>query len=194
MKKDFSQHKESTWIKNYITQNKLDIPKLFVDIGAHDGITNSNSRLFAMEGWKTLYFEPNPITFSKLINNTIGQNREIYNIAISDKIQKNKFEIVMKKNFEGHSKINNNGKHTVLSMPLDYFIDKYEKIGILDIDAEGHDNIIAKSIIEKNLRPYIMIVESNSSEMLSELKSLLSPYYTYLITIKVNSIWLLKHS
>ena len=33
-------------------------PEVFVDIGALDGITNSNPRLFLSQGWKGILFDP----------------------------------------------------------------------------------------------------------------------------------------
>lgn len=53
----------------------------FVDIGAYDGISNSNTYLLEQHGWSGVCFEPNPIAFKKL-----RENRQCAccNIAISD--------------------------------------------------------------------------------------------------------------
>ena len=56
--KDFSQHGESIWLYNYIAENNIMTPEVFVDIGALDGITNSNARLFLSQGWKGILFQP----------------------------------------------------------------------------------------------------------------------------------------
>ena len=42
----YSQHQEDTYINSIIDGRKIDIPKLFIDLGACDGIHLSNSRLF----------------------------------------------------------------------------------------------------------------------------------------------------
>ena len=39
---------------------------VFIDIGANDGITFSNSLLFGEMGWEGICVEPNPITFKEL--------------------------------------------------------------------------------------------------------------------------------
>jgi hypothetical protein len=41
---------------------------VFVDIGAHDGETDSNSLFFENLGWKGFCIEPNPEMFNKLQN------------------------------------------------------------------------------------------------------------------------------
>lgn len=53
----------------------------FVDIGAYDGVSNSNTYLLEQHGWSGICFEPNPIAFKKL-----RENRQCAccNIAISD--------------------------------------------------------------------------------------------------------------
>ena len=54
----------------------------FVDIGAHDGISLSNSYLFEKLGWRGICIEANPRTFA-----TLQQNRQCntYNLAIYSK-------------------------------------------------------------------------------------------------------------
>jgi len=189
--RDFSQHKESTFLYNYIKKNNVNLPNTFVDIGSHDGVTNSNSRLFQNNGFYCIYFEPNPLLFSRLVGNTIKYNeKEIYNLAVSDKFGKVKFNIVTKKNFEGHSSIDENGNHSVIAVSLKSIWDK--EIGILDIDAEGHDTKILKNIIDGGIRPHFVIIESNSKEERQKQVNILTEEYELIHTIKVNTIWRLK--
>ena len=42
---------------------------VFIDIGANDGLTFSNSLLFEEKGWKGICIEPHPTIFSELQNN-----------------------------------------------------------------------------------------------------------------------------
>lgn len=44
----------------------------FLDIGAWDGISLSNTRALAISGWSGLLVEPDPNAFSKLIQNCLG--------------------------------------------------------------------------------------------------------------------------
>lgn len=61
-----------------------------LDIGANDGITLSNSRLFIDTGWKADLVEPSPVAFVELINTLEAADSEhvveasIYNFAITD--------------------------------------------------------------------------------------------------------------
>lgn len=44
----------------------------YVDVGAHDGVTGNNTKLFEDHGWDGLLFEPIPHIFNKLIDNRNG--------------------------------------------------------------------------------------------------------------------------
>lgn len=192
--RDYSQHKESKWLYDYLAKNKKykETPKLFVDIGALDGTTNSNARMFLELGWKGILFEPNPKSFFKLFTNTRNFNCDIFNVAISKELSTAKFEIVDRKNFEGHSNLNNKGNYTVLVSPLEVFISENEPIGILDIDAEGHDTKILQYLLEDTkIRPYYIIIEANSKEELKKQRQILnnSTVYKELTKISVNTIW-----
>lgn len=195
--KDYSQHKESTFIYNYIKNNNLNITKFVVEIGGLDGVTNSNSRMFIEQGWKGLIVEPNPNSYFKLVNNTkqFKNNVQTFQVAITDKFETQKFEIVTKNNFAGHSNINNKGTYTVLCLPIDMLVK--EQVGIMSIDAEGYDTRIVDYIINKtNIRPQILMVENISRVGQRDQKQLqadlLSNEYEFIAQIKVNGIWKLK--
>lgn len=65
--KYYSQFEQDKYIyeKFFINKNK----GYFVDIGAHDGITFSNSKFFEELGWDGVCIEPNPKIFEILSNN-----------------------------------------------------------------------------------------------------------------------------
>lgn len=192
--KDYSQHKESTFILNYLQQNKKykKIPKLFIDIGALDGVRNSNARMFMELGWKGILFEPNPNSFTQLYKNTRKLKCDIYNIAISNDSGVTGFEIVTRKNFEGHSNVNTKGNYNIFMTTLDNIISENTPVGILDIDAEGHDSTILQYILEDTkIRPHIIMVEANSDKELKLQRDLLngSKEYKEIKKISVNTIW-----
>jgi FkbM family methyltransferase len=64
---------------------------VFVDIGANDGATFSNSLLFEKKGWTGICVEPHPVIFE-----TLKQNRKCHllNACISDKDGKVDFLVV----------------------------------------------------------------------------------------------------
>lgn len=64
----YSQYNQDQWLNENIFKNKRD--GLFLDIGAHDGVTLSNTYFFETElGWSGGCFEPIPLVFDKLSKN-----------------------------------------------------------------------------------------------------------------------------
>ncbi len=64
----------------HIIENLCNVDKgYFVDIGAHDGITGSNSKYFEEKGWDGICIEPHPDVFEKLKRN---RKCEISNAAV----------------------------------------------------------------------------------------------------------------
>ena len=55
----------------------------FLDVGAHDGITFSNTARLAERGWSGVCVEPSPSTFIHLIENHKGRPIELVNAAIA---------------------------------------------------------------------------------------------------------------
>lgn len=70
----------------------VDFPGYFIDIGAYDGISNSNTFLLEQNGWKGICFEPNPNVFTKLENN---RDCLCCNMAISDESHDNEPFIIV---------------------------------------------------------------------------------------------------
>ena len=58
----YSQNQEEKIILEYFQ----DHVGVFIDIGANDGITFSNTRALAERGWKGVFVEPSPKAFEKL--------------------------------------------------------------------------------------------------------------------------------
>lgn len=63
---DYSQQEEQAIIGRYFQQSDEKLSPYFVDVGAYDGITGSNSRLLAELGWGGLVVEPTPAAFARL--------------------------------------------------------------------------------------------------------------------------------
>jgi FkbM family methyltransferase len=60
---DYSQYGEQEFILNYFGDKK----GVFVDIGAADGINNSNTKKLIENGWCGLLVEPTPINYNRLL-------------------------------------------------------------------------------------------------------------------------------
>src|SRR3990167_11406135 len=84
----YSQHDEERIILEYVGNQK----GRFLDIGAYNGITFSNTRKLSELGWSGVCIEPDPISFSKLMEVYDGNpNVQLVNMAISDKWELLKF-------------------------------------------------------------------------------------------------------
>ena len=185
--KQYSQHGEDTFLWNHIHNSKKKFNKVIVDIGALDGIINSNSRLFLEDGWKGVLFEPNKKSFSKLLVNNNNFDNDLFNIAVSDKDCFVNF--TENKRIAGHSKIDGTGDNTVFSISGEH-LKRYGQIGILDIDTEGKDFDVLHSIVSVGIKPQYIIIESNTKELKNKIvKYLNGEGYKLINTLKVNTIW-----
>mgnify|MGYP000927164428 CR=1 FL=1 len=196
--KDYSQHGESTFISNYIKNKKLKIPNVFFEIGALDGITNSNSRMFFEQGWSGALVEPNPNSFAKLFQNTKNLKKvSKFHVAIAEKFDIKNFSIVTTKNFEGSSGLDEKGRYKVICVPLDFITKDFPNIGIMSIDAEGYDTVIVDYLINQStVRPKILMVEnmtkSDRTTFIKKQSDILKKEYEFIRQISVNGIWKLR--
>lgn len=88
---NYSQNKEQEVILNFFKQS---IQGNFLDIGANDGETLSNTRALALKGWGGVVVEPTRVAFSKL-SNLYSNNESVLcvNCAIGNKKQKTKINV-----------------------------------------------------------------------------------------------------
>lgn len=74
---DYSQHGEQAVILAH-----CGAPGVFLDIGANDGVTFSNTRALVDLGWRGVHVEPGAAAFAKLKQNL--PNACAYQVAVSD--------------------------------------------------------------------------------------------------------------
>jgi FkbM family methyltransferase len=77
--KDHSQHGEQAHILKFFGERK----GRFLDIGAFDGVTGSNTRALAELGWSGVCVEANPISFARLMELAAG-HVQCVNAAVAD--------------------------------------------------------------------------------------------------------------
>ncbi|EMR03692.1 FkbM family methyltransferase [Cesiribacter andamanensis] len=136
----------------------------FIEIGANDGITYSNTYFFEKEcGWNGLCIEPHPSAYAKLEQN---RNCLTMNICVSNKVGINEFlkiegyaEMLSglnEKYDDAHiERINNSiqihgGKKDIIEIPckrLDQILDEnnISKVDFCSIDTEGGELEIIES-------------------------------------------------
>src|SRR5262249_32271972 len=122
---------------------------VFVDVGARDGITNSNT--FYLEqslSWQGISIEPHPDLFRILDN---SRSCKCYNVAVSD-VERVSVEFVkfleepfgksgLLSSFRYPARLSRI-KHEIIFVPcvrLSQLIKDLEIIDYLDIDVEGHE-------------------------------------------------------
>ena len=77
----YSQSEEERYILEYFK----DITGTFLDLGANDGVTFSNTRALALKGWKGVMVEPSPKAYERLKTLYNGHKGfYIYPYALSD--------------------------------------------------------------------------------------------------------------
>ena len=79
--KIYSQNLE----QNYILEYFKDKRGTFIDIGANDGLTLSNTRALVELGWRGVFVEPSPMAFEMLKKNYEGlKGFYFYQVALGD--------------------------------------------------------------------------------------------------------------
>ena len=176
----YSQHGEDLFIESYMLSTT---PGNFLDIGANDGITYSNSRLFIEKyGFKAVLVEPTSACIAKLEElYSNNPNIEIYpyaiDIAESDNIiyignlEPNTINQVatMSETEKTYWETNRSvvyNKETIKTKTVSNMLSeiKLDTFDIISIDTEGNDNLILDELIKLGHRPEFIIFEHNSNE------------------------------
>jgi FkbM family methyltransferase len=153
---------------------------VFVDIGANDGVTFSNSLLFEEAGWTGICVEPHPVVFEvlnknrscNLVNACISDTEKMVDFlvveggsnmlsGISEFLEKSDHDRIDREIKEnGGSKRNIPVEAISLTSLLKRF--DYDHIDFLSVDTEGCELIILQSIDFKRLPISIISVENGS--------------------------------
>ena len=153
-----------------IVSTNLNEGGIFVDIGAHYGFFTLLSGNLSKVS-RILAFEPNPVNFQILEQNTELnnlQNVELFNLALSDQNEVRKFKITEASDscgFYDHPLASTIEEIEVKAVTFDSIFKNPVDVNVLvKIDAEGHEINILNGMENfiKNSRPKIkMIVEYN---------------------------------
>jgi FkbM family methyltransferase len=148
----------------------------FVDIGAHDGITYSNTFLFALRGARGVCFEPIPTNFARLrALHRLTRRVECRNYGISDASRAGSMvaahglsylpETLDEEHLRAHPEL------TPGSAPerveLRTFADSMHGLGLpnpvdlLSVDVEGHELPVLRSVADTGVLFRAVIVETH---------------------------------
>lgn len=176
-KKYFSQYKQDEFLDKVLFNKKQN--GFFIEIGAHDGVSLSNSLFFEKNrNWEGICIEPNPTVFEKLTKNRKSIN---LNVCIGDSNDTVKFTQI-----EGYSEmlsgvsskydsrhlariqneVNMNGGEIksidVQMVCLDTISQINDRcIDFISIDTEGNELDIVTSIDFKKNYIKVLVIENN---------------------------------
>ncbi len=180
---------------------------IFVDVGAHNGITISNSLFFENIGWTGICVEPNPAVFNELKNN---RKCICENYAISDEQGEEDFLLVtgyaemlsgLKKEYcdmhlgRVRGEINHyGGKEEIIKVKtirLDTLFNKHniKYVDFLSVDTEGNELKVLKSIDYNDTKVFSISVENNYKDP-SIKEFLTSVGFELIKTLEIDEIYI----
>lgn len=203
----FSQYNQDKFLDEVLFLKKEN--GFFIDIGAHDGITISNSLFFEKyRNWSGICVEPNPKVYQKLIKNRKSTN---LNVCIGDKNKKVKFTQI-----EGYSEMlsgitenydlrhikridkelaQKGGKRSEIEIQMIKLNDvqniKNQTIDFISIDTEGNEYNILKSIDFDKIEVKAIVVENNYKDLKIR-NYLINNGYKFIINLDSDDVYLKK--
>jgi len=199
MENDTSQFGEGQWLLDLL---KFRESGLFVDIGGLDGLSGSNTRMFANKGWPGLIIEPNPVSFQMLAKEYAG----LPHVALLRAAVGNKQQLVSFYAFEdmGLCTTLEEQKDAFVAVgkpqPNVFFVPQYsieqivlmcgEQIALLSVDTEGKDAEIMLSFPFHLQRPEVIVCEIDKSTWTAKASDhIVEQGYVKVFSNSCNSIW-----
>jgi FkbM family methyltransferase len=175
----YSQNDEDDLILSYFETSKKNV----LEIGANDGITLSNSRLFIENGWSAHLIEPSDIVFNSLVS-LYSENNKVncYKLGIADSSGSKVFyESGSLLGIGDYALVSSLDKKEIDRWTLDDvsfatseaffltwqdFLEKYNlqntDFNYISIDAEGYDWLILQQIDLSKHNCEVLCIEWNS--------------------------------
>jgi FkbM family methyltransferase len=178
----FSQNDEERYIMDFFSK----VAKgQFLDVGAYDGVTLSNTRRLALKGWRGICIEPSPIIFPKLLATyQEGSDIQLINGALDTRHRVVEFcdsngDALGTTDSTNYHKWKDKVKFTKFFIPtlsLEIFEQRFGwAYDFISVDVEGQSVDLVKVIpFHKCERLKMICVEHDNRE--AELKSLLLPF------------------
>lgn len=205
--KYYSQIRQDEFLNEVVFNNKKN--GYFIDIGAHDGQTFSNSLFFELNNnWEGICIEPNPKVFKELnslrksinLNVCIGESNKIVKFTqiegyaemlsgISEKYDKRHIERIEKELSSKGGKLN---EIEVDMIALDSIEElKNKKIDFVSIDTEGNEFDIILSMNFSKLDIKAIVIENNYGD--NRIRNYLLKFdYIPLIKLECDDLYLNK--
>jgi FkbM family methyltransferase len=170
----FSQFGEDVILRSYFPKNKKS--GFFVDIGAYQPVSLSNTYYFYLKGWRGINIEPNPIGIKAF--KEIRPDDKNLQIGIADKPGVLHYHMIPNKPFENtFSDLQLNIRHaaenrgTSIELPVDTLgnildknLPKGQEIDFFSIDVEGLNVEVILSNNWEKYRPKIIVIEKHNQK------------------------------
>ena len=202
--KTYSILGEDKFIKNYF---KKKLNGLYIDVGCYHPLDGNNTHLLHAKGWNGINFDINFYSIElfnylrkKDINIHSGVSHMQKKLTMYYRKEINMLNTLDKKIAEIHFR-NGFKKRNVQVNTLNFFISKYfkklEKIDFLNIDVEGSELNVLKSLNFKRYKPQLICIEIHNAKKMYDtnyryLKS--NKIYNYLISKDYKVVWKKKYS
>jgi FkbM family methyltransferase len=148
---------------------------VFVEIGAYDGETYSNTSFLADQGWRGLYVEPIP-RFCRLISIRHALNEvAVENVAIADATGTCTFQFMgalstmNASSVEAYQRISWARSSTEVAKVVEVKTDRLDSVlarhaipddfQLMIVDVEGGEESIVASLLESRWRPRVLVIE-----------------------------------
>ncbi len=201
--KSYTDKELDIYVYRFFKERLKQTNGFFVDVGANDGITGSNSLAFEEAGWKGLLVEANVAHKEALLK----RKWKTEFVAVSDSASVKFSAVSGISNLHGLSRIDtsekfyqlvkkNNGSVVEKEIPAktltcildDNNVDK--NFDVLSVDVEGHELVVLNSLDFNKYVPRVMLVEDNSKgEDSSVYKFICSKGYIRANRLGVNEIY-----
>ncbi len=177
--RDFSQYGEQHLILEFFAAKQ---DGYFLDIGASDGIIDSNTRALHLRGWRGTLVEPVSEEFWRLAENYAGTTGvQLVNAAIADLEGYGKIWVARQPHADGRRYDNRHtlskvmaekasaDRHPAVYDVRDVRLISVEKLvsllpeppDFVSVDAEGMDDWILLRLLELSVRPRLVVFEND---------------------------------
>jgi FkbM family methyltransferase len=203
-KKSYSLFEEDLFIQNYFKNRSKGF---YIDVGCYHPLDGNNTHLLHTKGWNGINLDINFYSIElfnflrkKDINIHSGISKKKDKLTMYYRKEINMLNTLDKKIAKIHFR-NGFKKKNVQVNTLNFFINKYfrklEKIDFLNIDAEGGELNVLKSLNFRQYKPQLICIEIHNSKKMYDtnydyLKS--NNIYKYLINRRYKVVWKKKYS
>ena len=203
---DTSQSGEGEIINRLISKNSCE--QFLVDVGAHDGISLSNSYPLVKAGWRAILIEPNPAVFAKLqrahssksdvtclqmaCSNSAGEA----DLFFGSDGENGFFSTLCRDENEWFSKARSQFSTRIKTETLTNVLRQHKApsaFGLLLVDTEGLDFEVLDGLDFSQFRPRIIVTEeykSNVDKHAAKYALLVKNSYSLVQKIGCNTIWI----